>query len=211
MPVDGGHSVARLADAGSREDGQPQDRSARPPKARKKTMKSFHIGAASSRAALWLAAASSLLFADLALAQDQNDCRPYQWDNFLCIHAADDPADPEPTEGSLIVVQPGEANCRYWADTPEEVSYYTCSQLAHTYELLNEVFFSLNPSLKKDCSNIEPQAEYCVVGFVEPIRAIGGLCGPRHNNSTCLGTDKQCCNSETWTCGDSTYVAETPG
>lgn len=196
-------------------------------------MKSFHIGAASSRAALWLAAASSLLFADLALAQDQNDCRPYQWDNFLCIHAADDPADPEPTEGSLIVVQPGEANCRYWADTPEEVSYYTCSQLAHTYELLNEVFFSLNPSLKKDCSNIEPQAEYCVVGcefqsetrliyqdtlltdysclVVEPIRAIGGLCGPRHNNSTCLGTDKQCCNSETWTCGDSTYVAETPG
>lgn len=33
-----------------------------------------------------------------------------------------------------------------------------------------------------------------------------GLCGPLHNNATCLGTAKQCCNSITWKCGDTAYV-----
>lgn len=39
---------------------------------------------------------------------------------------------------------------------------------------------------------------------VEPIRALDGLCGPPNNNATCLGTAYQCCNAETWTCGNST-------
>ncbi|KAB5551031.1 hypothetical protein GE09DRAFT_1222841 [Coniochaeta sp. 2T2.1] len=29
-----------------------------------------------------------------------------------------------------------------------------------------------------------------------------GFCGPEHNNATCLGTAAQCCNAETFTCGD---------
>lgn len=35
------------------------------------------------------------------------------------------------------------------------------------------------------------------------MRSANGLCGPLHNNATCLGTEYQCCNSETWTCGNS--------
>jgi hypothetical protein len=33
-----------------------------------------------------------------------------------------------------------------------------------------------------------------------------GFCGPKHNNASCLGTDKQCCNAGTWKCSDSEYV-----
>lgn len=40
---------------------------------------------------------------------------------------------------------------------------------------------------------------------IEPVRAYDGLCGPYHNDATCVGTAKGCCNSETWTCGDTEY------
>lgn len=194
-------------------------------------MKSFHLGAAASRATLWLAVASSPFFAGLSSAQDGKDCQPYTWNSLMRLAAADDPADPAPTEGTSVAVEPGEISCRYWGDTPEEVSYFTCSDLATRYEITNEQFFFLNPGLKDDCSNIEPLAEYCVDGcelpdslpwykragrppdveltdhfpcpVIEPVRASDGFCGPKHNDATCLGTDKQCCNSETWTCGDS--------
>ncbi|KAK1498210.1 hypothetical protein CTAM01_07428 [Colletotrichum tamarilloi] len=169
-------------------------------------MESFNFGAAISRpgAVLSLAMASSLVLSHLSSAQDGKSCQPYTWDSLsqMRIAAADD--DSGPTEGTLIIVNPGEVNCRYWTDTPKDVSYYTCSELAQRYDMPSDLFFTLNPSLDRDCGNIKPQTEYCVSGFIEPIRAVDGLCGPRHNNATCLGTDKQCCNSETWTCGDST-------
>ncbi len=39
---------------------------------------------------------------------------------------------------------------------------------------------------------------------LEPLRAYDGFCGPPHNNATCRGVDHgQCCNSETWRCGQS--------
>ena len=41
---------------------------------------------------------------------------------------------------------------------------------------------------------------------VEPLRATDGFCGPKHNNATCLGTDFQCCNANTFKCGQSEYV-----
>ncbi|KAM0810033.1 putative CFEM domain-containing protein [Seiridium cardinale] len=75
------------------------------------------------------------------------------------------------------------------------------STAAYRYHISIDKFFMLNPELDSDCGNIAPETEYCV-GFMEPLRAFDGLCGPRHNNATCIGTDKQCCNSETWTCGD---------
>ncbi|UZP32217.1 hypothetical protein NXS19_000033 [Fusarium pseudograminearum] len=62
--------------------------------------------------------------------------------------------------------------------------------------------YELNPRLKSDCKNVLPDIRYCVEGFPEPIRAYNGLCGPPHSNATCVGTDKQCCNKNTWTCGD---------
>jgi hypothetical protein len=58
----------------------------------------------------------------------------------------------------------GEINCRYWSTTPAEVNYYTCSQLAQRYSISNDLFFRLNPSLASDCSDVQPETEYCVRG-----------------------------------------------
>ncbi|WYZ36505.1 hypothetical protein EsH8_II_000011 [Colletotrichum jinshuiense] len=230
MPVDRGHSGMRLARAArtGNEKTQPLHRAAQvrstrnnsndplnydaePPitQAREKSMKSFHFGAASSRTgtALWLAVASSLFLSHHSSAEDGKlSCKPYTWDSLSLrrIAAADDPSTPGRLRAISSSSSRGKLNCRYWADTPEEVSYYTCSMLAQRYDLSNDIFFTLNPGLDKDCSNVKSQAEYCVSGFVEPVRVFDGLCGPSHNNATCLGTNKQCCNLETWTCGDST-------
>lgn len=124
----------------------------------------------------------------------------------------------------------GEINCRYSALTGNDVNYYTCTQLADKYDISNEAFFKINPKLLPDCSNIQPDTLYCVRGckfgltrqlhqtlvsllmscfatVVEPLRSKDGFCGPHHDNATCLGTAKQCCNAETWTCGDLEYEA----
>ena len=38
---------------------------------------------------------------------------------------------------------------------------------------------------------------------IEPLRSQDGFCGPQHNNATCIGSDfGQCCNAQTWKCGD---------
>ncbi|KAK4104707.1 carbohydrate-binding module family 18 protein [Parathielavia hyrcaniae] len=76
--------------------------------------------------------------------------------------------------------------------------------MSQRYSITNDVLFKLNPSLAHDCTNVQPETEYCVKGFVEPLRAFDGKCGPPNNNATCVGTDNQCCNSQTWTCGSST-------
>ncbi|OTA97428.1 carbohydrate-binding module family 18 protein [Hypoxylon sp. CO27-5] len=102
-------------------------------------------------------------------------------------------------------VKPGEVNCRYWGGTYEDVNYYTCTQLANKYDITIEKFFILNPDLDPDCGNIQPNTDYCVDGFIEPVRATDGRCGPPNNNATCRGyRSGQCCNAETWTCGNST-------
>ncbi|KAL0473868.1 hypothetical protein QR685DRAFT_436556 [Neurospora intermedia] len=100
--------------------------------------------------------------------------------------------------------QPGEINCRD-ADSTEgmEINYYTCTALAARNRISVDTLFGLNPGLDRDCGNIEADTEYCVRGFIEPIRAYDGLCGPPHKNATCLGTGRQCCNALTWRCGDS--------
>ncbi|KAF8847604.1 hypothetical protein BDZ45DRAFT_607227 [Acephala macrosclerotiorum] len=101
-------------------------------------------------------------------------------------------------------VTAGQVNCRYSGTTDSDVNYYTCTLLSQFYGISNQVFFTLNPGLALDCSNIQPNTPYCVSGFIEPLRSASGLCGPKNNNATCLGTDFQCCNSQTWTCGNST-------
>lgn len=42
----------------------------------------------------------------------------------------------------------------------------------------------------------------CCFLVKQPLLSPDGKCGPSNNNATCSGTEKQCCNSETWTCGD---------
>jgi hypothetical protein len=60
--------------------------------------------------------------------------------------------------------QPGQINCRYSASTYSDVNYYTCTQLADRYGITIQAFFTLNPELDLDCSNIQPNSVYCVAG-----------------------------------------------
>lgn len=60
--------------------------------------------------------------------------------------------------------KPGDINCRYERDTGDDVNYYTCTELAKTFGTRLDLFFILNPGLKPDCSNIQPNTEYCVRG-----------------------------------------------
>lgn len=129
-------------------------------------------------------------------------------------------------------IQPGQINCRAYGRTYDDVNYYTCTQLADMYGIVVDTLFKLNPDLETDCSNIKPNSEYCVDGcelncskfhsdhlhleltsayflVIEPLRATDGLCGPKHKNATCLGTDNPCCNANTFTCGSTEY-AELP-
>ncbi|KAI1123310.1 hypothetical protein F5Y10DRAFT_281060 [Nemania abortiva] len=99
--------------------------------------------------------------------------------------------------------QPGELNCRSTPQTYDDVGYWSCAQIASAYYITIERFFELNPELAPDCEGIQPNTEYCVDGFIEPVRSNDGFCGPDHNNAICIGTlFGQCCNAETWKCGE---------
>jgi hypothetical protein len=43
------------------------------------------------------------------------------------------------------------------------------------------------------------------MAVIQPIISNDGFCGPKYNNATCAGTDNQCCNGETWKCGNQVY------
>lgn len=42
------------------------------------------------------------------------------------------------------------------------------------------------------------------IHFSVLISKTNGFFRPQHGNTSCRGTEKQCCNSATWTCGDTT-------
>ncbi|KAH8812141.1 hypothetical protein F5884DRAFT_877588 [Xylogone sp. PMI_703] len=141
-----------------------------------------------------------------AVAAD--DCQPSTWAaGAVRLRAAPTPTvtfNKSASVASMGDAQPGQINCRYWGSTYTDVNYYTCTQLADKYGITIDQFFMLNPELDPDCSNIQQNTDYCVDGFVEPVRSTDGLCGPPNNNATCLGTLLQCCNAATWKCGNST-------
>ena len=58
----------------------------------------------------------------------------------------------------------GDIVCRYWATTPAQVNYYTCTQLAVRFQITIEDFFFLNPAMDRDCATIQPNTDYCVKG-----------------------------------------------
>jgi hypothetical protein len=59
----------------------------------------------------------------------------------------------------------GEVSCLF-ADSTEglDINYYTCTLLANKWGISVENFFTLNPGLNPDCSNIQPDTDYCVLG-----------------------------------------------
>ncbi|KAI0521918.1 hypothetical protein F5B22DRAFT_594695 [Xylaria bambusicola] len=135
------------------------------------------------------------------------ECAPYTWTweserraahmvTYLRASATPYPRKPSDTK-------PGELNCRSTGRTYDEASSWSCEQIANAYSISIERFFELNPELSPNCDGIQPNTEYCVRGFIEPVRSQDGLCGPNHNNATCIGTlFGQCCNAETWKCGE---------
>jgi hypothetical protein len=102
-----------------------------------------------------------------------NDCRLVTWTKDGAVKARDATAfPPTATPGIasnssnivVLVVSPGEVNCRNWADTEDKVNYYTCTELSDRFHITTDLFFILNPQIEKDCSNIQPRTEYCVAG-----------------------------------------------
>lgn len=173
-----------------------------------------------------------ILFLVTAIAAEETGiCKPSTWSATDLRRPKSTPTVWKRNKKSLSVanigkVQTGQINCRYPGGTYDDVDSNTCAQLANKYQITLEKFFMLNPELHPDCANIEPRTDYCVAGckcqnrqeyficrrkpakaiqrvVIEPLRAFDGLCGPPNKNATCRGTAKQCCNAETWTCGDS--------
>ncbi|KAI1473178.1 carbohydrate-binding module family 50 [Daldinia caldariorum] len=148
---------------------------------------------------------SLIIFLRHTAAISTGICSPVTWKGTYS--ATSKTRSPKPQHTRNVVynspIQPGEINCRYWGETDDEIDKDTCSYLSRRYQITIDKFFKLNPDLDQDCGNLRPYTEYCVDGFVEPVRAVDGFCGPPHNNATCLGASQgQCCNSETWMCGN---------
>ncbi|KJZ76894.1 hypothetical protein HIM_03771 [Hirsutella minnesotensis 3608] len=142
-----------------------------------------------------------------------NDCQPHTWEAKRDLGDEDEAEGPRSAMLALLppyppseTVQPGQLNCRFWSAAGEDVNYATCNELAQNYRSTFNQFLILNPNMDRHCQNIKPLTYYCVIGFIEPLRAYDGLCGPRYNYATCIGTKGPCCNSETWTCGNTEYV-----
>ncbi|KAK1829982.1 hypothetical protein QBC39DRAFT_243621, partial [Podospora conica] len=103
-----------------------------------------------------------------------------------------------------VDVDTGDIFCRQWSRTYGIVSEKSCDDLRAPWDLDVDRFYMLNPTLSRGCVGIRPMTEYCIRGFIEPLRAYDGRCGPPNKNATCIGMDMgQCCNSEKWTCGES--------
>lgn len=121
-------------------------------------------------------------------------------------------------------LEAGDIHCTDVSRISHETADRCVALLRHT-DINTEKLFLFNPVLGGDCSNIKYNTPYCTGGCkfngvdkflltlqkkangsldLEPLRAHDGLCGPPHNFATCWGTDRgDCCNSETWKCGDS--------
>ncbi|KAJ6786131.1 hypothetical protein PWT90_04866 [Aphanocladium album] len=141
-----------------------------------------------------------------------HECQPYRWDDegrwVIYEYAKARPVTKRwAYNGGLIGrdLKAGDVNCR---DT-NMITVETddrCGALMEYRLSDKEKLFMLNPGLGGDCSQIKYNTPYCTDGFLEPLRAYDGFCGPLHKNATCIGVKHgQCCNSETWRCGESAH------
>ena len=108
-----------------------------------------------------------------------DDCQPYKWSTLAARNAA--PTGETvwiPYEVNLSIrdelIQAGDISCRHTVSTGTFVNYYTCTELAESYGFGLEKLFLLNPLLLPDCSNIQPNTEYCVDGC-KFSKALGSL------------------------------------
>lgn len=100
----------------------------------------------------------------------KNECRPYKWNKDTGEpistfsspenNKASDDYDGDDDEHP----KPGDVMCIKEVGAGKDVNYYTCTAMANEYSITVEEFFALNPSVKKDCSNMEPMGWYCIEG-----------------------------------------------
>ena len=123
-----------------------------------------------------------------------NECQPSTWNNARrSVPTGVSPIlkvrDGPPIGANSSSIAPGSVNCRFTSRTYDDVNYYTCTELAETFGIINELFFVLNPSLQKDCSNIQPNTKYCVAGCEFPRQRAehtrGDLTLCSHRAATC--------------------------
>lgn len=153
---------------------------------------------------------STLAISLIVLSQQAfaDDCRAATWSKrdvdpvqeFSKPRFIPSPLKRDVSNGSLAA---GDVLCRYYGHTDKNVDYYSCTQLASFYNIPIDQFFALNPTLKSDCSNIAANTDYCVVGSVQPKYSADLSCGPS-SGSSCPLLGPNCCNSQTWKCGNST-------
>jgi hypothetical protein len=102
---------------------------------------------------------SALLFLTPSVFAD--DCCPVTWTgsgqfNTRAATSLTPAPTPSITSNSsntiITTLSSGDINCRSWADTYEDVNYYTCTELCQKYQIAT------------DCSNIMQQTTYCVDG-----------------------------------------------
>ncbi|KAJ3496106.1 hypothetical protein NLG97_g2910 [Lecanicillium saksenae] len=137
-----------------------------------------------------------------------HQCQPHRWDDegrwVIYEYAEARPVTMRWAYGGDLIggdIKAGDVNCRDKNRLTSETDD-RCAALMRYSDGGNEKLFMLNPSLGGDCSKIKYNTPYCTDGFLEPLRAHDGFCGPPHKNATCIGVDLgPCCNSETWTCG----------
>jgi hypothetical protein len=118
-----------------------------------------------------------VLFLYLPIVTSSDGCKPVTWSNGEDGESAaksqrdNNGTMPIPRYQTLIStgnITAGEINCRYSATTSNDVDGDTCAQLATKYGIAKDKFFVLNPTVNPDCSNIEPDTEYCVAGCQFP-------------------------------------------
>ncbi|OHE94308.1 hypothetical protein CORC01_10355 [Colletotrichum orchidophilum] len=150
----------------------------------------------------------------VSLGKAADECQPYTWSKagMPTVVVGELPR-ATPTliqEQALSERAEGDVVCRAWDTTEYEVNYYSCKEMADFWFADIDFFFTLNPGLERDCSNIQPNTEYCTDGWIEPLRDPEGRCGPQFGNASCAYGSLPCCNSQTWKCGE-TYEDCAPG
>lgn len=115
-----------------------------------------------------------VLFASQILrVKADSQCAPVTWDSdgeLGVVQGDGNSTSATPQSGTTLSMirkgnlSPGDVHCRYATMTEETVNYHTRAKLMEKYRITNDIFFTLNPSLSRDCSNIRPKAAYCVRG-----------------------------------------------
>ncbi|KAK7926866.1 hypothetical protein PG985_003864 [Apiospora marii] len=136
-----------------------------------------------------------LLLASLAPADALKNRKPYNWDDVNGVPTTPAKRQTSANAGESDHAEPGVVNCRSWARTTKKADDGSCAEASERYQITLDLFFLLNPGVSLDCSNIQPQTDYCIDGWIER-ETTDGQCGflLQHTVITCAGEWGNCCS-----------------